>query len=184
MRRMKNDKGFTLAELLIVVAIIAVLVAVSIPIFMNQLEKSREATDIANFRAAKAAFIVAALDGTLDELSSGQRLYYHADSGIVDTNPVTKPYGEGTKNNPYDTHYNSEKAVYPRYYEAGADYTSAYIYAVCTSTEVRDTLIYGWDGVSAEGDVSIPPAEKIDLTTANKPDIHVDPTTETNTTYP
>ena len=29
----KNKKGFTLAELLIVVAIIAVLVAISIPIF-------------------------------------------------------------------------------------------------------------------------------------------------------
>ena len=35
----KNKKGFTLAELLIVVAIIAVLVAISIPIFTSQLEK-------------------------------------------------------------------------------------------------------------------------------------------------
>ena len=34
----KSKKGFTLAELLIVVAIIAVLVAISIPIFTNQLE--------------------------------------------------------------------------------------------------------------------------------------------------
>ncbi|WP_108775541.1 type IV pilin protein [Lactimicrobium massiliense] len=41
----KNRNGFTLAELLIVVAIIAVLVAISIPIFISQLEKSREATD-------------------------------------------------------------------------------------------------------------------------------------------
>ena len=38
-----SRKGFTLAELLIVVAIIAVLVAVAIPIFGSQLEKSREA---------------------------------------------------------------------------------------------------------------------------------------------
>ena len=36
----KNEKGFTLAELLIVVAIIGVLVAISIPIFTSQLEKS------------------------------------------------------------------------------------------------------------------------------------------------
>ena len=40
-----NKKGFTLAELLIVVAIIAVLVAIGIPIFTSQLEKSREAAD-------------------------------------------------------------------------------------------------------------------------------------------
>jgi type IV pilus assembly protein PilA len=45
-----NKKGFTLAELLIVVAIIAVLVAIAIPIFTSQLEKSRESTDAANIR--------------------------------------------------------------------------------------------------------------------------------------
>lgn len=50
----KNRKGFTLAELLIVVAIIAVLVAIAIPVFTNQLEKSREATDVANVRSAYA----------------------------------------------------------------------------------------------------------------------------------
>ena len=50
----KNKKGFTLAELLIVVAIIAVLVAIAIPVFTTQLERSREATDLANIRAAYA----------------------------------------------------------------------------------------------------------------------------------
>ena len=57
----ENKKGFTLAELLIVVAIIAVLVAISIPIFNSQLEKSREATDAANIRAAYAQVQAGAL---------------------------------------------------------------------------------------------------------------------------
>lgn len=48
---MKKNKGFTLAELLIVVAIIAVLVAIAIPIFKTQLHKSEAAVDIANVRA-------------------------------------------------------------------------------------------------------------------------------------
>ena len=39
----------------------AVLVAISIPIFTSQLEKSREATDAANIRAAYAAIQAAAL---------------------------------------------------------------------------------------------------------------------------
>lgn len=56
-----NKKGFTLAELLIVVAIIAVLVAISIPIFTSQLEKSRESTDAANLRAAYAEVMTASL---------------------------------------------------------------------------------------------------------------------------
>lgn len=61
---MRNKKGFTLAELLIVVAIIAVLVAIAIPIFINQLEKSREATDIANVRSAYAVVVTEALTQT------------------------------------------------------------------------------------------------------------------------
>jgi prepilin-type N-terminal cleavage/methylation domain-containing protein len=63
----KRNKGFTLAELLIVVAIIAVLVAISIPIFTSQLEKSRESTDLANVRAAYAEVMSAAI--TNDESS-------------------------------------------------------------------------------------------------------------------
>jgi len=54
MNKKNNKKGFTLAELLIVVAIIAVLVAIAIPIFTSQLEKSREATDTSNVRSAVA----------------------------------------------------------------------------------------------------------------------------------
>ena len=56
-----NKKGFTLAELLIVVAIIAVLVAIAIPVFTTQLEKSREATDASNIRAAYAEVMAEAL---------------------------------------------------------------------------------------------------------------------------
>ena len=59
----RQHQGFTLAELLIVVAIIAVLVAISIPIFTTQLEKSREATDLANVRSAYAEVMSAAITG-------------------------------------------------------------------------------------------------------------------------
>ena len=57
-----NKKGFTLAELLIVVAIIAVLVAIAIPVFTSQLEKSRESTDAANIRSAYAEAVVKILE--------------------------------------------------------------------------------------------------------------------------
>ena len=62
---MKNRcDGFTLAELLIVVAIIGVLVGVAIPIFSQQLERSREATDLANVRATYAEVMAEAMDAT------------------------------------------------------------------------------------------------------------------------
>ena len=81
-----NKKGFTLAELLIVVAIIGVLVAISIPIFTAQLEKAREATDIANLRAAKAAAVAAYLDGSGDKytLVIGDSCYYNSGTGVLD----------------------------------------------------------------------------------------------------
>lgn len=49
-----RERGFTMSELLIVVAIIAVLVAIAVPVFSAQLEKSREAVDLANVRSAYA----------------------------------------------------------------------------------------------------------------------------------
>ena len=76
MKKINNKKGFTLAELLIVVAIIAVLVAISIPIFSAQLEKAREATDLANVRAAYAQVMVDALDDSSTT---------HTDNGVTFT---------------------------------------------------------------------------------------------------
>lgn len=67
---MKN-KGFTLAELLIVVAIIAVLVAVSIPIFSGQLEKSREATDLSNVRSMYSQIMSVAMTQSKPDENSG-----------------------------------------------------------------------------------------------------------------
>ena len=46
-----------LVKWLFVVAIIAVLVAIAIPVFTSQLEKAREATDVANVRSAYATLV-------------------------------------------------------------------------------------------------------------------------------
>ena len=69
----ENKKGFTLAELLVVVAIVGILVAISIPVFTAQLGKARRATNQANLRAAKAAAVAEYL--TSDD-TDGKTLYY------------------------------------------------------------------------------------------------------------
>lgn len=58
LKKFTNKKGFTLMEMLIVVAIIVILVAIAIPTMTNQLEKAREATDAANIRALYAEAMV------------------------------------------------------------------------------------------------------------------------------
>lgn len=57
----QNRSGFTLMEMLIVIALIAVLVAIAIPTIASQLERSREAADLANVRAAYAQVSAEAL---------------------------------------------------------------------------------------------------------------------------
>ena len=65
MKALKNKKGFTLMEMLIVVAIIAVLVAIALPVYNDRLHKARVAADWANVRAYYAEI-------QLDYMTSGE----------------------------------------------------------------------------------------------------------------
>jgi prepilin-type N-terminal cleavage/methylation domain-containing protein len=85
----KQNKGFTLAELLIVVAIIGVLVAISIPIFTSQLRKARVAVNQANARAGEAAAYAAYLEDPSYDL-----IAYDIRSGRVKKSKTTN--GENT----------------------------------------------------------------------------------------
>lgn len=114
MKRLKerlDKKGFTLAELLIVVAIIAVLVAVSVPVFNGKLEKSREAADVANMRAAKAAVSADYLNGDIT-LDDGP-FFYDAEQGVIvkDITAITHGYGQGTKVNGHTEYLDYEPDV-------------------------------------------------------------------------
>ncbi|MCB6343924.1 prepilin-type N-terminal cleavage/methylation domain-containing protein [Enterocloster lavalensis] len=114
MSKKLNKKGFTLAELLIVVAIIAVLVVVSVPIFSSKLEKAREAADVANMRAAKAAAASMYLSG---EMELGETYYYDAAEGQLSKSAdKISAYGQGTKAD--------GKTVYKNYESDGVDYTN------------------------------------------------------------
>lgn len=95
MKKHNNEKGFTLAELLIVVAIVSVLVAISIPIFNGKLIKAKLATNDANIRAAKAAAIADYLtEGTYSTKNVNEVdpekdyiTYYTIDKGTIGTDP-------------------------------------------------------------------------------------------------
>lgn len=69
----KTNKGFTLMEMLIVIAIIAILIAIAIPTFTSALEKSKQRTDMANVRSLKS---LAVAD-------------YMADGGVIPASKTT-----------------------------------------------------------------------------------------------
>lgn len=87
---MNRKKGFTLAELLIVVAIIGVLVAVAVPIFTAQRSKAVDAVNKANIRAAKSMALAAFYDDTTEyvESSNHTKMAYfkYTDGSLV---PIT-----------------------------------------------------------------------------------------------
>ena len=88
-------------ELLITVAIIGVLVAISIPIFTSQLEKAREATDEANLRAAYAEGTADLLTETVGTskitFTDGKATYYYnTTTGALDASG--NACGKGTAN--------------------------------------------------------------------------------------
>jgi prepilin-type N-terminal cleavage/methylation domain-containing protein len=92
----RGHHGFTLGELLIVVAIIGILVAVSIPIFSGQLEKANIATNKANIRAARSAASVQFYEDIADGKLGGDAFaYYHYDTskGVLVGDAI---YGDDT----------------------------------------------------------------------------------------
>lgn len=140
--KITKKNGFTMAELLIVVAIIAVLVAVAIPIFNKQLEKSREAYDIATMRQAASLAAEYYYAGVVDEPTAKANGLKWWDNHNVDQNnaagiydPSTgkflpygstegkvKAYGKGTSTSSGKTYtFNSDRKIY----KPDEDYTNA-----------------------------------------------------------
>jgi len=97
----KKHKGFTLAELLIVVAIIAILVAISLPLFSSQIAKANLQADQTHVSAAKASAVAEYLD-----TNSHDTITYYFDAGIAMVNKNNSEgivgYGKSTKE-PYKT---------------------------------------------------------------------------------
>lgn len=87
-KKLHHRKGFTLVEMLIVVAITAILIAVSIPLVSSALERARCATDAANERAAKAAMTIFCLSTGTPGTSTTAQYFYDGETGAVISRPA------------------------------------------------------------------------------------------------
>lgn len=85
---MRNKKGFTLIEMLVVIAIIAVMVSIIVPTVSDATKKARAATDAANLRTVLGqlnAYVVTG-DKTVQEVIDASQ---HPTS-VMDKNAVLK----------------------------------------------------------------------------------------------
>ena len=80
LKKLTNKKGFTLMEMLIVVAIIAVLVAIAIPTFTSALNKAKAGTDLANIRSGYASAQLEVMTG-----NTATVYYLNNDGSVSDT---------------------------------------------------------------------------------------------------
>ena len=138
-----NKKGFTLAELLIVVAIIAVLVAISIPIFTAQLNKAKYAADEANARSIYAEMVA-------DYLANGgnQSGDFGIDKDVADDGTqqkVTVSYPNGSSNV-----YNFSGIVDVTFTEGDADNYPKVVVGECDKAGVSVSVVFG-EGSAATG---------------------------------
>ena len=87
-QRTLNNKGFSLIELIVVIAIMAILVGALAPQYMKFVERSRKSTDVQNVAAIKSALEVYAADPmvTTNALESGEVTITTTEEAVTATN--------------------------------------------------------------------------------------------------
>jgi prepilin-type N-terminal cleavage/methylation domain-containing protein len=87
-RRRLGQKGFSLVELIIVIAIMAALIAILAPMLIRYVQSSRQSADLANFEIINTAFRAAVID-PVNDVRDDMVLTWALDGGVIEVDNVS-----------------------------------------------------------------------------------------------
>ena len=105
-KKQKNERGFTLVELMVVIAIIGVLVAIALPKFMNQANKAK---------IASAQATLASMKTSIELHAAGAKNNKYPDTDEIDGVLEGDGFAEGTVDpwgNPFKYRVKSDQKNY------------------------------------------------------------------------
>lgn len=132
---MDNNKGFSLVELIIVIAIMAVLIGVLAPQFIKYVEKSKESVDVTIMDNAYEAGHAEYADGQL----KADTTYYYDGTQITETKPAAT-YGKGTPSDGEKEY--SNPCCDDGKYDSTKDYRGKVLQVTCEPTGEDTSLIH------------------------------------------
>ena len=119
----RNNKGFSLVELIVVIVILGVLVGITVPNLLGYIERAKEAKDIVNLTAVEQAFMIAVLDKSVTIVEG--TIHYQPDGtlrgiGATLTEQLAQTFGSSGRTNGTGAGYKMPPLVSKKYRDRAA----------------------------------------------------------------
>lgn len=133
----KNNRGFSLVEVIIILAIMVTFLMLLLPMYFKYIEKSKEATDVTNLKNIYTAAEAMLANG--EYVPGGSYVYVNECLALLNDNAYS--YGVGTSTNG-GTLYVEEDGTTTEKYDPSKSYKDGYAVVVFPTESDQDVTVY------------------------------------------